>query len=52
MDEITFVAVALGILTSRKDEAFQTLQTLLKPFKIKVFCTDDWGAYSRHIPGE
>ncbi|NYZ67347.1 hypothetical protein H0A36_15120 [Endozoicomonas sp. SM1973] len=29
------------VLASRKDEAFQTLQTLLKPSKIKVFCTDD-----------
>ena len=36
----------------RKDQAFLDLQTLLDPFGIKRFFTDDWGAYSRHIDPE
>jgi IS1 family transposase/transposase-like protein len=35
----------------RKDEVFAKLNTLLKPFGIKKFYTDDWGAYERGIPG-
>ena len=33
----------------RKDESFLKLQTLLKPFGIKRYYTDHWGAYTRHI---
>lgn len=34
----------------RKDEVFAKLKKLLKPFGIKKFYTDDWGAYERGIP--
>ncbi|WPL15229.1 IS1 transposase [Thiorhodovibrio winogradskyi] len=34
----------------RKDEVFAKLRMLLKPFGIKKFYTDDWGAYDRGIP--
>ncbi|WP_420882944.1 IS1 family transposase [Zooshikella ganghwensis] len=40
------------VLDTRQDKAFIKLKSLLKPFGIKLFCTDDWGAYSRHIPEE
>ncbi len=33
----------------RKDEVFLTLKSLLEPFGINKFYTDDWGAYSRNI---
>ena len=35
---------------NRKDAAFLKLKTLLKPFGIARFYTDDWGAYQRHLP--
>jgi len=34
----------------RKDVVFKELQALLKPFNIKRYYTDDWGAYERNIP--
>jgi len=34
----------------RKDKVFSQLQELLKPFGIKRYCTDGWGAYQRHLP--
>ena len=37
-------------LGARTDETCQQLLDLLKPFDIKVYCTDDWGAYSRLLP--
>ena len=37
---------------SRKDSVFETLQSLLKPFGIKRFYSDDWGAYTRKIKNE
>ena len=36
----------------RKDKVFSQLQELLKPFGIKRYCTDGWGAYERHLPVE
>jgi len=33
----------------RKDEVFLKLKNLLKPFGIKKYCTDGWGAYERHL---
>lgn len=36
----------------RKDKVFLHLQELLKPFGIKQYCTDGWGADSRHLPNE
>lgn len=32
----------------RKDEVFLQLKTLLEPFGITRFYTDDWGPYERH----
>ena len=45
----TILAYVFG---KRKDNAFKSLQVLLKPLKIMRFYTDDWGAYKRHIPSE
>lgn len=36
----------------RQDDVFLELKSLLKPFGITRFYTDDWGAYSRHLPPE
>ena len=36
----------------RKDKVFLELKKLLEPFGIKKYCTDDWGAYERHLPEE
>ncbi len=38
------------VLAERKDEAFLRLKTLLTPFGIGTFYTDEWGAYHRHVP--
>ena len=40
------------VFGSRKDEVFIELKSLLDPFGIKKFYTDDWGAYSRHIDSD
>lgn len=37
------------VLGPRKDTAFLKLKSLLKPFGIKKYYTDSWGAYRRHI---
>ena len=37
------------VFGNRKDDVFLQLQALLKPFGIRRFYTDDWGAYERHI---
>ncbi|KEQ11848.1 transposase [Endozoicomonas montiporae] len=42
----TVLAYVFG---KRKDEVFKELKTLLKPFGINKFYTDDWGAYERHL---
>jgi insertion element IS1 protein InsB len=36
----------------RKDEVFLKLKALLKPFGVKRFYTDHWGAYKRHLDPE
>ena len=45
----TVIAYVFG---RRKDVVFQELQTLLKPFNITRYYTDDWGAYQRHLESE
>ena len=40
------------VLGRRKDKVFKRLKTLLKPFGIRRFCTDDWGAYARDPLGK
>lgn len=37
------------VLGRRKDEVFKELKSLLKPFNIQRYYTDDWGAYERHL---
>lgn len=37
----------------RKDKVFRELKSLLEPFGITMFYTDDWGSYERNIePGK
>jgi len=43
-------AVLAYVLGSHQDAVFLQLKTLLAPFHISRFYTDDWGAYQRHIP--
>ena len=43
------LAYAFG---NRTDSVFLQLKNLLKPFGIKKFFTDDWGAYKRHLTHE
>lgn len=43
------LAYAFG---KRKDSVFKQLKSLLEPFNIKRFYTDDWGAYERHLDAE
>ena len=33
----------------RRDKVFQELQSILKPFGISMFYTDDWGSYQRNL---
>lgn len=40
------------VFGARKDEVFLQLKALLEPFGIKRYCTDGWGAYSRHLSAE
>jgi insertion element IS1 protein InsB len=40
------------VFGQRKDEVFLKLKKLLKPFGIKKYCTDGWGAYERHLSVE
>lgn len=42
----TVLAYVFG---KRKDTVFQELKTLLTPFNIGRYYTDDWGAYERHL---
>jgi insertion element IS1 protein InsB len=42
----TLLAYVFG---KRKDEVFLTLKTLLEPYPIARYYTDDWGAYQRHL---
>ena len=36
----------------RKDKVFRELQSLLKPFGITMFYTDDWGSYERNLDAD
>lgn len=40
-------AYALG---SRGDDTLKTLLDRIKGFNVRLFCTDDWGAYDRLLP--
>ena len=40
------------VLGRRKDEVFLELKSLLEPFGITRYYTDDWGAYERHLDSE
>jgi insertion element IS1 protein InsB len=40
------------VFGKRKDTVFKELQSLLEPFGLKRFYTDDWGAYERHLDKE
>ena len=42
----TVLAYVFG---KRKDDVFKQLKTLLAPFNVTRFYTDDWGAYERHL---
>jgi len=42
------LAYAFG---ERKDTVFKELKSLLAPFGISTFYTDDWGAYERNLKG-
>jgi len=45
----TVLAYVFG---KRKDSVFQELKTLLAPFNISRYYTDDWGAYERYLEPE
>jgi insertion element IS1 protein InsB len=45
-------SVLADVLGSRKDRVFLELKSLLEPFGISRFYTDDWGAYQRHLDPE
>ena len=36
----------------RKDKVFRELQSLLEPFGITMFYTDDWGSYERNLDAD
>jgi insertion element IS1 protein InsB len=36
----------------RKDKVFRELQSLLEPFGITMFYTDDWGSYERNLDSD
>ena len=40
-------AVLAYVLSNHQDSAFAQLKSLLEPFSIMQFYTDDWGAYER-----
>ena len=45
-----FKRVFAYTLGARTDDTFKRLLALLKPINFSVYCTDDWGAYSRLLP--
>jgi IS1 family transposase len=45
----TILAFVFG---RRKDVVFKELKSLLDPFGISRYYTDDWGAYERHLEAE
>jgi insertion element IS1 protein InsB len=48
-DTRTILAYTFG---RRQDKVFRKLKSLLKPFGISMFYTDDWGSYERNIEPE
>ncbi len=42
----TLLAYVFG---KRQDEVFLSLKTLLEPYRIVRYYTDNWGAYQRHL---
>lgn len=40
------------VFGKRQDQAFLELKELLRPFGIKRYYTDGWGAYRRHLEAE
>ncbi|MDD5581315.1 MAG: IS1 family transposase [Methylobacter sp.] len=48
VDHATNIVLAY-VFGKRTDEVFKQLKTLLEPFGITRYYTDDWGAYERHI---
>lgn len=47
-----FKRVLAYMFGARTDETCKRLLALLDPIKFSVYCTDDWGAYSRLLPWE
>jgi insertion element IS1 protein InsB len=45
----TILAYTFG---QRKDRVFRELKSMLEPFGITTFYTDDWGSYERNINPE
>ena len=45
-------AVLAFTFGQRKDVVFKELKTLIEPFGISTFYTDDWGSYERNIEKE
>ena len=45
----TVLAYVFG---KRKDDVFKQLKTLLAPFNVTRFYTDDWRAYERHLEAD
>jgi len=41
--------ISAYVFGPRKDSSFLKLKHLLKPFGIKKYYTDHWGAYTRHV---
>ena len=44
--------ILADVFGRRKDKVFLELKKLLEPFGNMKYCTDDWGAYERHLPEE
>lgn len=40
------------VFGNHKDSVFLELDTLLKPFKISLYFTDEWGTYKRYISSD
>jgi len=51
IDHLTGTVLAY-VFGNRKDIIFEQLKSLLEPFGINRFYSDDWGAYERKIPSE
>lgn len=51
VDHLTNTVLAY-VFGKRKDDVFKQLKTLLAPFNITRFYTDDWGAYERHLEAD